>query len=61
MNSDSRSLGLGESATRFLSGLPVGEKGVSQQEVYRFVRWYGRERALDELTAPEVASYANQA
>ena len=58
MNSDSRSLRLGEAATRFLSGLPVGEKGMSQQEVYRFVRWYGRERALAGLTAPEVASYA---
>ena len=31
---------------------------MSQQEVYRFVRWYGRERALAELTAPEIASYA---
>jgi transcription elongation factor GreA len=31
---------------------------MGQQEVYRFIRWYGRERALDELTAPEVASYA---
>ena len=58
MNSDSRSLRLGEAATRFLSGLPAGERGMSQQEVYRFVRWYGRERALAELTAPEVASYA---
>lgn len=58
MNSDSRSLRLGEAATRFLAGLPDGERGMSQQEVYRFVRWYGRERALAKLTAPEVASYA---
>jgi len=58
MNNGSLSLRLGEAATRFLAGLPDEEKGVSQQEVYRFVRWYGWERALAELTAPEVASYA---
>ena len=33
---------------------------MSQQEVYRFVRWYGWERALAGLTAPEVASYAER-
>lgn len=58
MNSGSRNLSLGEAATRFLASLPPGGKGISQQEVYRFVRWYGWERALAELTAPQVASYA---
>ena len=58
MNSGSRNPSLGEAATRFLASLPPGEKGISQQEVYRFVRWYGWERALAELTAPEVAGYA---
>jgi len=58
LNSDSQNPSLGEAATRFLAGLAPGGKGGSQQEVYRFVRWYGWERALAELTAPEVASYA---
>jgi len=58
MNSGSQNPSLGEAATRFLASLPLGEKGMSQQEVYRFVRWYGWERALAELTAPEIASYA---
>ena len=58
MNSGSQNPSLGEAATRFLVSLRPGEKGMSQQEVYRFVRWYGWERALAELTAPEVASYA---
>jgi len=58
VNSGSQNPSLGEAATRFLASLPPREKGMSQQEVYRFVRWYGRERALAELTAPEVASYA---
>ncbi len=60
MNSGSQNPSLGEAATRFLASLPPGEEGMSQQEVYRFVRWYGWERALAELTAPEVASYAER-
>lgn len=60
MSSGSQNPSLGEAATRFLASLPPGEKGASQQEVYRFVRWYGWERALAELTAPEVASYAER-
>jgi len=32
----------------------------AQQEVYKFVRWYGEERQLNELTVPEVANYAEQ-
>ena len=58
VNSDS--LGLGEAATRFLASLSPEARGASQQEVYRFVRWYGWERPLGGLTAPEVANYAER-
>ena len=58
MHSSSRNPSLGEAATRFLASLPPGKKGLSQQEVYRFVRWYGEGQTLDKLTAPKVASYA---
>ncbi len=60
VNSGSQSLSLGEAAGRFLAGLSPREGEVSQQEVYRFVRWYGWERPLDGLTAPEVASFAER-
>ena len=60
MDSSNQNLSLGEVATRFLASLPLREKGVSQQEVYRFVRWYGWERALAKLSASEVASYAER-
>ena len=49
MNSGSLNPSLGEADTRFLTSLPPGEEGVSQQEMYRFVRWYGEERALAAL------------
>jgi transcription elongation factor GreA len=60
VSSDNQAPGLGEAATRFLAGLSPEEREASQQEVYRFVRWYGRERPLAGLTAPEVANYAER-
>ncbi len=60
MNSGNQNPSLGEAATRFLASLSPGKGGISQQEVYRFVRWYGWERPLAELTAPEVAKYTER-
>ena len=60
MNSGSQNPSLGEAATQFLASLPPGDGEVSQQQIYRFVRWYGWERALAKLTAPEVANYAER-
>ena len=60
MNGDSQNLSLGEAASHFLANLPPGEGVVSQQEVYRFVRWYGWERPLAGLTASEVANFAER-
>jgi len=60
MDSTSHSPTLGEAASRFLTSLPPQERSRSQQEVYRFVRWYGWERPFAGLTAPEVANYAER-
>lgn len=51
---------LGEAATQFLLTLSSGERLKAQQEVYKFVRWYGEKRPLIGLTIPEVANYAEQ-
>ena len=55
-----QNLNLGEAARRFLASLPPEEGQASQQELYRFVRWYGWERPLAGLTAPELANYAER-
>ncbi len=60
MDTGSQSIKLGEAAGRFLAGLAPEERKPSQQEVYKFVRWYGWERPLAGLTAPEVANYAER-
>jgi transcription elongation factor GreA len=60
MNSGSGNPNLGQAASQFLASLSPEERKASQQEVYRFVRWYGWERPLAGLTAPEVANYAER-
>jgi transcription elongation factor GreA len=60
MDAAKHNLSLGEAATRFFTNLSSEEKGVSQHEVYKFVRWFGWERPLVELTPPEVANYAQR-
>ena len=60
VDSGSQNPSLGEAASLFLAKLPPGERGVSQPEVYKFVRWYGWERSLAGLSAPEVANYAER-
>jgi transcription elongation factor GreA len=51
---------LGQIATQFLLTLPSEERRGAQQEIYKFVRWYGEKRPLVGLTIPEVANYAEQ-
>ena len=60
VNSDSQNPSLGEAAGLFLARLSSKEREASQTEVYKFVRWYGWERPLAGLTAPEVANYAER-
>lgn len=60
LDSNRQSPGLGEGAGSFLARLSPEEREASQPEIYKFVRWYGWERPFDRLTAPEVASYAEQ-
>jgi transcription elongation factor GreA len=60
MSSINQNLKLGEAASRFLVSLPSEEVGISQQVIYQFVRWFGRERLLAKLAADEIANYAQR-
>ncbi len=57
-NGSQKIVSLGEGANEFLSNLSKEKREISQQEVYNFVRWYGRERPFNGLTPPEIANYA---
>jgi transcription elongation factor GreA len=60
LTSRGENLSLGEAAGRFLASLPAEDRGTSQQEIHKFVRWYGWERSFARLTAPDVANYAER-
>ena len=60
MDSSKQNPNLGEAASRFLVNFPHGKTDISQQAIYQFVRWFGRERPLAGLTAPEIANYAQR-
>jgi len=60
MDGDNQNLSLGEAASRFLADLPSEERGASQKEIYKFIRWFGWERKISELTAAEVDNYAER-
>ncbi|UCB43214.1 MAG: transcription elongation factor GreA [Dehalococcoidales bacterium] len=53
-------ISLGEAARRFLADLPAETRSSSQQEIYRFVRWYGWEQTFTGLVPAGVANYAEQ-
>lgn len=57
---DSQNPTLGEVALQFLSQLSPEKSGSSQAEINKFVRWYGAERSLANLTAHEIANYAER-
>lgn len=57
MNEPNQELSLGEAAGRFLADLPSEESTRSQQEIYRFVRWFGGERPFNEVTAAGIGNY----
>jgi len=60
LNTDKQDLSLKEAASHYLASLPPEGRGLSQQEIYQFVRWFGWERPLTSLTPPEVANYAER-
>ncbi len=58
MKEQRQNLNLEEAAFSFLTRLPPEERKDKQQEVNRFILWYGKERPLSQITALEVANYA---
>ncbi|MBI2836091.1 MAG: GreA/GreB family elongation factor [Chloroflexi bacterium] len=60
MTDEAQNLTLGEAANRFVRTLLAENRGAGQQEVNRFVRWFGPGHILSGLTGSEIANYAEQ-
>lgn len=52
---------LGEAASIYLASISVEKRTVSQQEIYRFNRWFGRDRLFNNIRPSEIDNYAEQA
>jgi transcription elongation factor GreA len=53
-------LTLGEAAARFLATLSAEERTATQPDIDRFVRWFGSQRSIAALNAPEIENYAER-
>lgn len=51
---------MGEAATHYFSSPSSNAAVPLQQEVFKFIRWYGEERPIINLTGQEVANYSEQ-
>jgi transcription elongation factor GreA len=60
LDANSRKPALGEAATTFLVSLAPEKREASQQEVYKFIRFYGWECTFAELSAADIARYAER-
>lgn len=60
MDSSSHKISLGEAVSQFLGGLTPEEAKINQQVLCQFVRWFGRERCLADIRAPEIANYSGR-
>jgi transcription elongation factor GreA len=59
-NSENKEINLGEAASRYLATIAENQRVEYQQEVLKFVRWFGSERTVAGLTAREVSNYAER-
>jgi transcription elongation factor GreA len=60
MGSGSDHLNLSEAAGSFMARLDGEDAGSGYLEVRRFVTWFGAESMVDNLKAPEIASYVER-
>jgi transcription elongation factor GreA len=51
---------LAQAADAFLAHLPAEERGKVQSEVFKFVRWLGSSRRVQDISPVDVASYGEQ-
>jgi len=59
-DSEKPNINLGEAANRYLTTVPKSQQAIHQQEVFKFVRWFGNERAIRGIAASEVSIYAER-
>ncbi len=59
-NSDPLTYDLKKLATEFLPTLPPDKRTKAQQEIHKFMRWFGETCPVNRLTTPQIENYAQQ-
>jgi len=52
---------LGDAAGLYLASLTAEKKGESQREIYKFLRWFGRDRTFDKISPAQLDDYSENA
>ncbi len=53
-------IGLEEAANRYLASIPHEKASEIQQEIFKFIRWFGGDRKINTLQGQEIANYCEQ-
>jgi len=53
-------LSVSDAARDYLSGLPEEEVEPARTEVFRFIRWFGKDRAISQITPAEIGNFAER-
>jgi len=56
----SEEIGLEEVANRYLESISNEKVSEVQQEIFKFIRWFGGNRKINTLTGREIANYSEQ-
>lgn len=60
MKNPDKTYTLSQAVVNYLASLPSEQGEQNQQELHRFVRWYGVKQPVSSLTADQIANYADQ-
>lgn len=60
INNGKADISLGEATSRFIASVSNSQRSGHQQEILKFVRWFGSEKLVSRLTATEVSNYAER-
>ncbi len=51
-------MSLGDAAVNYLTSLPPEESKAKQQEINKFIQWYGKDRPVSKIAPIEIETYA---
>ncbi len=60
MEESTEAMNLMQAASLYLGEMAPGEAGENQKAIGQFIRWFGRQQLINEITAEEITNYAQR-